>query len=102
MPSLVEPFGHVYVEAGTVGVGSIGTTEGGAADAIGEGGVLVAPHDHAALLDAMRRYCDPSFAIDMGIKALAHSKLLSWDLVTQRVLRALDISIPGLELADFL
>ena len=102
MPSWVEPFGHVYVEAGTVGVASIGTTEGGAADAIGAGGLLVAPDDHHALLDAMGHFCRPEFAYQLGAKAFQHSKLLSWDLVAQRLLRALDVSVPGLELADFL
>jgi glycosyltransferase involved in cell wall biosynthesis len=102
MPSLVEPFGHVYVEAGTVGIGSIGTTEGGAADAIGPAGILVDPHDIRSLLEAMRRHCDPAFAKQQGKEALAYSARLSWDLVAQRILRALDVVVPGLELAEFL
>ena len=102
MPSVVEPFGHAYVEAGTVGVGSIGTTEGGAADAIGRGGVLVDPLDVCEIAEAMRYFCRPGIAPRIGLEACEHSKQLSWDLVAQRVLRALDISIPGVELAQFL
>ena len=103
LPSVVEPFGHVHVEAGSVGVGSIGTTVGGAVDAIGPGGgILVDPHDDGAILEAMLRFCDPAFSMDAGRKALAHSRLLSWDLVTRRILRALDIPTPGRQPAEFL
>ena len=53
MPSRFEPFGMVYAEAAAAGVPSIGSTGGGAADAIGDGGLLVEPGNESALLNAM-------------------------------------------------
>ena len=61
LPSSFEPFGIAYVDAGASGVPSIGTTSGGAATAIGDGGVLVDPGDREALLAAMLDLCDPRY-----------------------------------------
>ena len=38
MPSSLEAFGIAYMDAGATGLPSIGTTVGGAPDAIGDGG----------------------------------------------------------------
>lgn len=92
MPSQIEPFGLVYVEAGAVGVPSIGTTVGGAADAVGPGGVLVDPHRPEQLLDAMRRLSDPSTARRYGELALRHAERCTWDAVARRLVRHL---LPG-------
>jgi glycosyltransferase involved in cell wall biosynthesis len=102
MPSVLEPFGRVYVEAATVGVPSIGTSAGGAADAVGPGGLLVDPNDEAALVDAMRRMCNPSAAASFGEAARRYAELLTWDAIAQRLVRALGLNVPGTELADFL
>lgn len=103
MPSLLEPLGIVYAEAATAGIPSIGTTNGGAAGIIGDGGVVVDPEDGAALLQAMRRLSDPDTARSLGARAAARSGGYSWSLVGQRVLRSLDLDWPGQsELADFL
>lgn len=45
VPSRLEPAGIVYAEAGRMGIPSIGTTVGGAADMIGDGGIVVDPSD---------------------------------------------------------
>ena len=50
VPSLLEPFGIVYVEAATAGVPSIAGIHGGTADSVGDGGVLVDPTDDDALV----------------------------------------------------
>jgi glycosyltransferase involved in cell wall biosynthesis len=96
MPSAYEPFGIAYVDAGARGIASIGTTVGGGADAIGPGGVLVAPGDAAALAAAMDALADPQTARELGARAAEHADLLTWDKVAERVLRAL--RPPGLEL----
>lgn len=102
MPSMCEPFGIAYVEAARTGVPSIATSVGGAATAVGRGGVLVDPNEDA-LLDAMRRLSDADTARRLGEEARRHSELLTWERVSGRLLRALQL--PGLdpsELPDFL
>lgn len=99
MPSTYEPFGIAYADAGARGVPSIGTTVGGAADAIGDGGILVGPGDPEALLGAMLELSDPATAARLGARANEHAKALSWNEVTQRLVRALQpagVDIEGL------
>jgi glycogen synthase len=103
LPSAREAFGIAYLDAGAAGVPSIGTTVGGAADAIGDGGVVVDPDDPGALVAAMLELSDPATARELGERAAAHSDMCTWQAVAERVLRAL--SPAGLDvsrLADFL
>lgn len=95
LPSAFEAFGIAYLDAGAAGVPSIGTTEGGARDAIGDGGMLVAPDDPDALAAAMERLADPAAARELGERAFAHSALFTWQAVAERVLGALEI--PGFD-----
>ena len=74
MPSRFEPFGIAYVEAGMAGLASIGTTVGGAATAVGEGGILVNPDDPPALTEAMRILAQPAEAARLGGLAAAHAR----------------------------
>lgn len=89
MPSQFEPFGLAYVEAATAGLPSIGTTSGGAGEAIGPGGVLVSPDDEAGLLGALRELSDPERARALGRAAQAHAELFTWRRVAERIARAL-------------
>lgn len=89
LPSSYEPFGIAYLDAGAAGVPSIGTTVGGAADAVGEGGLLVDPGDQQALPAAMLKLCDPKLAAHLGTLARANSERFTWRAVGERVLRAL-------------
>jgi glycosyltransferase involved in cell wall biosynthesis len=103
MPSMHEPAGIVYAEAGGAGLASIGTTDGGAATMIGPGGILVDPRDDAQIFAAMDRLADPDTARRLGELALRHSTLLTWPKVAERLVRALDV--PGVDtsgLAEFL
>jgi glycosyltransferase involved in cell wall biosynthesis len=103
LPSAFEAFGIAYVDAGAAGVPSIGTTVGGAPDAVGDGGVVVAPEDQRALVAAMLELARPDTARRLGERALAHSELFTWRAVAERLLRAL--RPPGLDLdglAEFL
>jgi hypothetical protein len=104
MPSLIEPFGIAYVEAGSAGVASIATSVGGAPDAIaGGGGIVVDPRDDAALTDAMLRLSDPDTARRMGEAARERAGAYTWGRVAERLLRALGLRAPdGRELAEFL
>jgi glycosyltransferase involved in cell wall biosynthesis len=96
MPSAYEPFGIAYADAGARGVPSIGTTVGGAADAIGEGGVLIEPEDSEALLAAMVELSDPGTAERLGSRASENAAGLTWGKVTERLIRALQP--PGVEI----
>jgi glycosyltransferase involved in cell wall biosynthesis len=89
LPSSFEPFGIAYVDAGASGVPSIGTTNGGAASAIGDGGLLVDPNDQDGLLDAMLAMCNPDTAKHFGDRAFLHSAGFTWQAVGERVLLAL-------------
>ncbi len=88
VPSLIEPFGIVYVEAGAAGLPSIGTTVGGAATAVGSGGILVDPHDEGALVAAMTRLTQPEQAMELGRAARTHSASFTWRACAERVVRA--------------
>jgi glycosyltransferase involved in cell wall biosynthesis len=104
MPSLVEPFGIVYVEAASAGIPSIVSGEGGARDIVGEhGGAVVQPGDEDRLLEAMLRLADPMTAREMGEAARERSRLYTWSKVAERLLRALGLRAPdGRPLAEFL
>lgn len=103
VPSLLEPFGLVYVEAAAAGIASIGTTIGGTADSIGKGGILVDPHDDDAIFAAMREMCDPDRARSLGEVARRRAPAFTWPAFGQRILRSLDLPpIPGVTLADFM
>ena len=95
MPSRFEAFGIAYVEAAAAGVPSIGTTAGGAADAIGDGGRLVDPGDTAGLLAAMRELADGRVAAALGARARERAVLFTWQAVAERVVRALGLSVAG-------
>lgn len=89
LPSTFEAFGIAYVDAGAAGVPSIGTTVGGAADAIGKGGVLVDPDGLPALVQAMLDLGDPETARRLGALARDNAMQLTWPKVGERLLEAL-------------
>jgi glycosyltransferase involved in cell wall biosynthesis len=95
VPSHVEPFGIVYVEAGSAGMPSILTSEGGARDTIGsDGGLVVEPGDEESLLAAMLQMSDPGGAKRMGEAARERAALYTWRKVAERLLRALGLPSP--------
>jgi hypothetical protein len=89
MASRHEPAGIAYVEAASAGVGAIGSTSGGSATLIGDGGLTVDPNDQAALVTAMRRFTDPDTARRFGANAAARAPLFTWPAVVERLLDAL-------------
>ena len=92
MPSTFEPLGIAYLDAAVAGVPSIGTTSGGAADAVAEGGLLVDPEDDQALTEAMLTMADPATAERLGEVASARHADITWRAVAERVLAALGLS----------
>ncbi len=89
MPSLHEPAGIAFIEAASVGIGSIAPTSGGAATVVGAGGIMVDPCDSAAITAAMLRFCDPAEAQRLGALARERAKELTWERVTARLVAAL-------------
>lgn len=89
MPSTHEPFGIAYLDAGACGLPSIGTTVGGAPEAVGDGGLVVDPADGGALRAAMLKLADPETARRLGDRAFEHAAPLTWQAVGERLLRAL-------------
>lgn len=88
MPSVIEPFGIVYLEAAAHGIPSIATSIGGTADSVGEGGVLVDPADDEELGRAMDRMAVPTEAAALGAVAFRRAASFTWDAVADRLLLA--------------
>lgn len=97
MPSSLEAFGIAYMDAGATGLPSIGTTVGGAPDAVGDGGRIVDPTDDDALTGAMLELSDPEAARQLGERAYRHAAPFTWQATGERLLRA--VRPPGLDLA---
>ena len=95
MPSLHEPSGTVYAEAGGAGVASIGTTNGGAATVIGAGGRLVDSLSLDQIADAMLELAEPATAAHLGALAQQRAGLFTWRKVAERLVRAM--AIPGVD-----
>jgi hypothetical protein len=89
MPSTFEPYGIAYLDAAAAGVPSVGTTVGGAPDAVGDCGRVVAPSDPQGLLEAMLELADPDTARELGARAHTRSRTHTWPAVAERVLAAL-------------
>jgi glycosyltransferase involved in cell wall biosynthesis len=104
MPSVLEPFGIVHVEAAAAGIPSIVSGEGGAREVIGpDGGAVVDPRDEDGLFEAMLTLADPVAARHMGEAARRRAPLYTWTRVAERLLRALGLPAPdGRTLSDFL
>jgi glycosyltransferase involved in cell wall biosynthesis len=104
VPSLIEPFGIVYVEAGSSGIPSIVSGAGGGRDVVGsDGGIVVAPGDEHELFEAMRVLADPTVARRMGGAARERAALYTWTKVAERLLRTLGLTLPsGRRLAELL
>jgi glycosyltransferase involved in cell wall biosynthesis len=92
LPSIFEPFGIVYTEAAAAGIPSIGTCVGGAAEAIGEGGMLVRPDDTCELFRAMMTLAEPARCRELGIAAQRRAEFFTWRAVAGRIVRALGLS----------
>jgi glycosyltransferase involved in cell wall biosynthesis len=95
MPSTFEPFGIAYLDAAVAGIPSIGTTVGGAEDAVDGAGRVVDPNDPGELSQAMLELADAETARGLGERARARSQGLTWRAVAGRVLDALGVGSGG-------
>lgn len=83
VPSRLEPFGIVAVEAMATGRGVVWSTNGGLADATGGMGIGVSPEDLAGMADAMVRLAK---APPEPRELRGHAESLSWTAIAQRYL----------------
>ena len=84
MPSRLEPFGIVVLEAWRAGTAVIASSVGGAPEFITDGvtGLVVDPHDARALADGLGRLLtDPALAATLGAAGLAHVPAFDWAAV---------------------
>jgi glycogen synthase len=91
MPSRIEPFGIVALEAMKAGCPVIVTSRGGASEVVrdGQDGIVVDPFDSRALSGAIERVLGDaalrSRLIDSGRDRVAE---FAWDRITERYLDA--------------
>lgn len=79
-PSIYEGFGLPPLEAMACGVPTIVSNVASLPEVVGDTGLLVDPHDHGGLRDAMARLIDsPELRAALADKALARSARFSWD-----------------------
>jgi glycogen synthase len=87
MPSRIEPFGIVVLEAWRAGVPVIASSRGGAPEFVREGrdGLLVDPEDTEALAGALRKVLDdPAFARRLGDGGRERVPSFTWSVLVRR------------------
>jgi phosphatidylinositol alpha-1,6-mannosyltransferase len=90
LPSSVEGFGIVYLDAALHGKPVVAYRSGGAAEAVrdGETGILVAEGDENALRDALTRLIqDAELRARLGAAGRVHAAKFSWDKAAEVILK---------------
>jgi glycosyltransferase involved in cell wall biosynthesis len=88
LPSRFDPSPIAYLEAGSVGLPVVATTEGGAGELLGPAALTVHPDDDRAIVAAMRRLADPTTARDLGAEAAQRTAGSTWEGVARRIVDA--------------
>lgn len=87
MPSRVEPFGIVALEAWFAGRPVIVTSKGGASEFVQDSvtGLVVDPHDIPALTEALDSLlCDPQFAARLGEAGRREVSNFTWEAIASK------------------
>lgn len=84
LPSWIEQFGRVVVEAQASGVPVVASASGALPDVVGDAGLLAAPGDPLALRTALARFIDePGLWERLRAAGMARAPLCSWDQVAE-------------------
>ena len=93
MPSIiykksVEGFGISFIESASYGVGSIGGTAGGEADAIlnGKTGYLCDGDDLSSVYDTISKFFEKNNYVELGKNAFEFSKKFKWSAIIKKYL----------------
>jgi glycosyltransferase involved in cell wall biosynthesis len=95
LPSRHEPSAVAYAEALASGLPIVGTREGGSAEIIGDGGVVIDPESHEDLVAAMLRFADPTTAQETSERARRRSRDFTWEAVARRLVDVLGVDCAG-------
>lgn len=103
LPDDIEGFGIVFIEAGLAGTPSVATGVGGIPEAVEDGrtGILVAPGDHAAMLQVIRELlADEPRRRALGEAAAARGRAqFDWPIIVRQYQRSLERCVESHERA---
>lgn len=86
-PSLYEGFGLQALEALACGTPAIASNTTSLPEVVGDGGVLLDPHDARGFAQAMRRALDePEWLAQLRGRALAHAATFTWERTARELL----------------
>jgi glycosyltransferase involved in cell wall biosynthesis len=82
LPSWIEQFGRVVVEAQASGVPVVASASGALPDVVGDAGLLTVPGDPGSLRNALTRFLDePGLWERLRAAGIARAPLCSWEKV---------------------
>lgn len=86
-PSLYEGFGLQAAEAMACGTPVVASDTTSLPEVVGDGGILVDPHDVEGFAAAIRRLADdPVYAADVGRRALEHVSTFRWERTVREII----------------
>jgi glycosyltransferase involved in cell wall biosynthesis len=87
-PSLVEGFGMTIVEAMSMGVPVIASTDPAISEVASDAALLLDAHDTSAFAGAMQRIdTNPALRADLAARGKARTKQFSWDESAKQILK---------------
>ncbi len=96
LPSWVEQFGRVVVEAQASGIPVVASASGALPDVVGTDGVLVPPNDPTGLRAALQRFLDePGLWERLRAAGLAGARQYSWSSVADQQVELYRAAVRG-------
>ena len=95
-PSIYEGFGLPPLEAMASGVPTIVSNVSSLPEVVGDTGLLVEPHDHTSLRDAMLRLLDaPGLRAELAARAQVRAARFTWDQCAAETFAAYERAVRG-------